>query len=79
MNTQEHAAAVKRIYENILVLLDEGQFPGNTAAAVFQAQRFVISILAALNEEKNGDGKEVGDGVQPEADAGRVGGERPAD
>lgn len=42
----------KRIYQNLAVLLAEGQFPGSAAPAVAEAQELVSRILQEIDRSE---------------------------
>jgi hypothetical protein len=70
---QQHLATVKRIYENISILLSTGQFPGSAAEAVLEAQSFVSKFIQEIEASNGQAGSETGSSVQPEENASRVG------
>jgi len=67
----------KRIFDNIAVLLSEGQFPGKFAAVVQEALEFSRAMSTKIERDINGQaGSSAGNGSGTETDtAGVVSGE----
>jgi hypothetical protein len=67
----------KRIFDNISVLLAEGQFPGKFASVVQEAIEFATAMSARIERDSNGEARDsAGTGSGTAADpAGVVSGE----
>lgn len=59
MSSQPH---LLRVYENIQILLHEGQFPGRAAPAIAEAQKLIFEVVEQIRKDVNEQQQQVPQG-----------------